>query len=53
MSATDLPVRGPVPERPSLVDAAERALRAWLAPGRFREGDRLPTERRILAGPVR
>jgi GntR family transcriptional regulator len=30
--------------RPSLVDGAEEALRNWLAPGRHREGDRLPTE---------
>ncbi|MGA9858058.1 MAG: GntR family transcriptional regulator [Solirubrobacteraceae bacterium] len=30
--------------RPSLVDGAERALRNWLAPGRYRPGDRLPPE---------
>jgi DNA-binding GntR family transcriptional regulator len=30
--------------RPSLVDGAELALRNWLAPGRHREGDRLPPE---------
>jgi DNA-binding GntR family transcriptional regulator len=30
--------------RPSLVDGAEQALRNWLAPGRHREGDRLPPE---------
>jgi GntR family transcriptional regulator len=30
--------------RPSLVDGAEEALRNWLAPGRHREGDRLPPE---------
>jgi GntR family transcriptional regulator len=30
--------------RPSLVDGAEAALRNWLAPGRHREGDRLPPE---------
>jgi GntR family transcriptional regulator len=32
------------PPRPSLVDGAEQALRNWLAPGRHREGDRLPPE---------
>jgi GntR family transcriptional regulator len=36
-------------ERPSLVDGAERALRAWLAPGRYREGDRLPPEHELAA----
>ncbi|MBV9916548.1 MAG: GntR family transcriptional regulator [Solirubrobacterales bacterium] len=30
--------------RPSLVDSAEQALRNWLAPGRYRTGDRLPPE---------
>src|SRR3984885_7051737 len=30
--------------RPSLVDGAEMALRNWLAPGRYRSGDRLPPE---------
>lgn len=33
--------------RPSLVDSAERELRAWLAPGRHRSGDRLPPEYEI------
>ena len=33
-----------VPERRSLVDVAEQALREWLAPGRHRPGDRLPPE---------
>jgi DNA-binding GntR family transcriptional regulator len=33
--------------RPSLVDGAEQAVRDWLAPGRFREGDRLPTEEQL------
>jgi GntR family transcriptional regulator len=36
-------------ERPSLVDGAEQALRAWLAPGRYREGDRLPPEYELAA----
>jgi DNA-binding GntR family transcriptional regulator len=38
-------------ERPgrteSLVDGAERALRHWLASGRFRPGDRLPPEHEV------
>jgi DNA-binding GntR family transcriptional regulator len=33
--------------RPSLVDDAEEALRNWLAPGRHRSGDRLPSEREV------
>jgi DNA-binding GntR family transcriptional regulator len=33
-----------VDPRPTLVDSAERALRNWLAPGRYRTGDRLPPE---------
>ena len=37
------------PGRPSLVDGAEEAVRDWLAPGRFREGDRLPTEQQLAA----
>lgn len=32
------------PERRSLVDVAEQALREWLSPGRHRPGDRLPPE---------
>jgi GntR family transcriptional regulator len=35
--------------RPSLVDGAERALRNWLAPGRYRAGDRLPPEHEVAA----
>jgi DNA-binding GntR family transcriptional regulator len=35
--------------RPSLVDGAERALRNWLAPGRYRSGDRLPPEHEVAA----
>jgi GntR family transcriptional regulator len=35
--------------RPSLVDGAERALRNWLAPGRYRQGDRLPPEHEVAA----
>ena len=35
--------------RASLVDGAERAVRGWLEPGRFREGDRLPTEEELAA----
>jgi GntR family transcriptional regulator len=34
-------------ERPSLVDGAELALRNWLAPGRYRQGDRLPPEHEV------
>ncbi|MGH2857621.1 MAG: GntR family transcriptional regulator [Solirubrobacteraceae bacterium] len=37
------------PGRPSLVDGAERALRNWLAPGRYRQGDRLPPEHEVAA----
>jgi DNA-binding GntR family transcriptional regulator len=32
-----------------LVDGAERALRGWLAPGRYREGDRLPPEHELAS----
>jgi GntR family transcriptional regulator len=35
--------------RRSLVDGAERALRDWLAPGRYRPGDRLPPEHEVAA----
>jgi GntR family transcriptional regulator len=35
--------------RASLVDVAESAVRGWLEPGRFREGDRLPTEEQLAA----
>src|SRR5271157_6583023 len=35
--------------RPSLVDSAEHALRNWLAPGRYRTGDRLPPEHDVAA----
>jgi GntR family transcriptional regulator len=35
------------PGRPSLVDSAEQALRNWLAPGRYRQGDRLPPEHEV------
>jgi GntR family transcriptional regulator len=37
------------PARPSLVDGAERALRNWLAPGRYRQGDRLPPEHEVAS----
>jgi len=40
------------PDRPRaapLVDAAERSLRDWLAPGRRRTGDRLPPEHELAA----
>jgi GntR family transcriptional regulator len=40
---TDLTAEG----RPSLVDGAQRALRDWLASGRYREGDRLPPEHEL------
>ncbi len=36
-------------ERPSLVDGAALALRNWLAPGRYRQGDRLPPEHEVAA----
>jgi GntR family transcriptional regulator len=36
-------------DRPSLVDGTERALRNWLAPGRYRQGDRLPPEHEVAA----
>jgi DNA-binding GntR family transcriptional regulator len=35
--------------RPSLVDIAETALRAWLATGRHRPGERLPPEQELSA----
>ena len=38
-----------VVNRPSLVDGAESALRNWLAPGRYRQGDRLPPEHEVAA----
>ena len=37
------------PGAPSLVDGAELALRNWLAPGRYRPGDRLPPEHEVAA----
>ena len=40
---------GPGTGRRSLVDGAERALRNWLAPGRYRPGDRLPPEHEVAA----
>lgn len=47
-AAADDADRG-LPARPSLVDGAERALRDWLAPGRYRQGDRLPPEHEVAA----
>ena len=41
--------QGTTNSRPSLVDGAERALRNWLAPGRYRQGDRLPPEHEVAA----
>jgi GntR family transcriptional regulator len=41
--------QGATNSRPSLVDGAERALRNWLAPGRYRQGDRLPPEYEVAA----
>src|SRR5215203_7068398 len=35
--------------RPSLVDDTEHALRAWLATGSHRQGDRLPPELELAA----
>ena len=37
------------PQRPSLVDDTELALRAWLATGARRAGDRLPPELELAA----
>jgi DNA-binding GntR family transcriptional regulator len=37
----------PPDSRISLVDGAERAVRRWLTPGRFRPGDRLPPEQEL------
>jgi GntR family transcriptional regulator len=37
------------PQRPSLVDDTEQALRSWLATGRHRPGDRLPPELELAA----
>lgn len=42
-------VARPAVNRPSLVDGAESALRNWLAPGRYRQGDRLPPEHEVAA----
>jgi len=39
-----MPAMDPAPQRSSLVDDTEVALRAWLATGRHRPGDRLPPE---------
>lgn len=39
----------PAPQRSSLVDDTERALRAWLATGSHRQGDRLPPELELAA----
>lgn len=51
MGVVDKPIAAP--EKPaarrSLVDDAERAVRAWLAPGRYRAGDRLPPEHELAA----
>jgi DNA-binding GntR family transcriptional regulator len=44
-----LAAEGAVGNRPSLVDGAESALRNWLAPGRYRQGDRLPPEHEVAA----
>ncbi len=49
-AAGSAPVPAPASAaRPSLVDGAERALRNWLAPGRYRQGDRLPPEHEVAA----
>src|SRR5215217_3902502 len=37
------------PQRPSLVDDTEQSLRAWLATGSHRAGDRLPPELELAA----
>ncbi|MGI8714848.1 MAG: GntR family transcriptional regulator [Solirubrobacteraceae bacterium] len=42
-------VTGGAVNRPSLVDGAESALRNWLAPGRYRQGDRLPPEHEVAS----
>ena len=43
------PVGSAAAQRPSLVDGTELALRNWLAPGRYRQGDRLPPEHEVAA----
>ena len=45
MFVTDKPALG----RTSLVDEAEHAVRSWMAPGRFRRGDRLPPEHELAS----
>jgi DNA-binding GntR family transcriptional regulator len=47
--AADDEADGAAANRPSLVDGAEQALRNWLAPGRYRAGDRLPPEHEVAA----
>ena len=47
VSDSGAPRGGDQDGRPSLVDGAERALRDWLAPGRYRQGDRLPPEQEV------
>lgn len=44
MSSLPKPPIADAPSASSLVEESERALRAWLAPGRHRPGDRLPPE---------
>jgi GntR family transcriptional regulator len=39
----------PVERRRSLADSAEEALANWLAPGRYRPGDRLPPEHNLAS----
>lgn len=41
------PARSEGNNKPSLVDIAEEALRAWLATGRHRPGERLPPEQEL------
>jgi GntR family transcriptional regulator len=45
----DRPDHAGRPNRPSLVDIAEAAVRDWLAPGHYRRGDRLPPEYELAA----
>jgi GntR family transcriptional regulator len=47
--ATKAQAAAEAPERRSLVDVAEQALRDWLVPGRHRPGDRLPPEHDLAA----
>jgi len=49
VSSSDAGALNGAAARGSLVDGAERAMRNWLASGRFRHGDRLPPEQELAA----